>query len=76
MPNSDGTTAQPFFVWVRGPTGPRPQKWAELNFGTGNWRLRTLIAWQPIGTDEFSQPLENLARAYPPEKCRYRNSEL
>jgi hypothetical protein len=63
MFDQDGTIERPFFVWVRGLSGLRPQKWSELNPGLRIRRnMNLVVAWQPITTEEFHWPLEQLAQ--------------
>jgi hypothetical protein len=76
MSDYDGTIEQPFFVWVRGLQGPEPQKWYELDFGINNWKKTVVIAWQPLSDKQLSLPIDDLMQLYPPEKCRYKATDL
>lgn len=56
---------QCYFVWVRGLRGPAPQKWAELDFGVGDWKKRYVIAHYALTQDDAKRTLDELARLYP-----------
>ena len=55
-----------YLVWVRGLEGPEPQKWAELDFGIGEWRRPQVLAWRELPDEERGLSLSQLARRYPP----------
>ena len=55
-----------YFVWVRGLSGPEPQKWAELDLGVGNWKKRCILISYPLNEAESSRPIDQLRRLYPP----------
>ncbi len=54
-----------YFVWVRGLSGPEPQKWAELDFGVGDWKKRYVLVSYPLNEAESSLSLDQLCRLYP-----------
>ena len=57
-----------YLVWVRGLDGPEPQKWAELDFGVGEWKRPLVMAFRELSGDERQLPLSALARRYPPPR--------
>ncbi len=57
-----------YLVWVRGLDGPEPQKWAELDFGVGEWKRPQVLAFRELSEEERSLPLSALARRYPPPR--------
>lgn len=70
----DSTSAQPFFVWVRGPRGPEPQKWSQLDFGLHNWKRRLVLAWQPLSHEQYRLSIDDLVRLYPTDKCSHKSA--
>ncbi len=63
--NSD--VAVGYFVWVKGLRGPQPQKWAELDFGVGEWMKRSgyVLSYFPLTPSEARLSLNELANLYP-----------
>jgi len=57
-----------YFVWVRGLEGPEPQKWAELDFGVGEWKRSLLLAYLELPETERHLSCSMLARRYPPPR--------
>lgn len=54
-----------FFVWVRGIRGPQPQKWAEIDYGIGEWRKKYILAYHMLSQKEDDMQLDQLAILYP-----------
>lgn len=57
-----------YFVWVRGLSGPEPQRWASLDFGINGWKRELVLAYRRLEPDERGLPLAALARRYPPPR--------
>jgi hypothetical protein len=57
-----------YFLWVRGLSGPEPQKWTELDFGIGGWKRETVLAYRELAEEERHLPLSALASRYPPPR--------
>ena len=58
-----------YFLWVRGPHGPEPQAWAELDFGVGEWKRAQVLVWRELRGDERALGLSALAQRYPPPRA-------
>jgi hypothetical protein len=54
-----------YFVWVRGLREPQPQKWAQMDYGIGNWKKYQILAYHPLSDEEQRLSLNELAKHYP-----------
>jgi len=55
-----------YFVWVRGLTGPEPQKWAALDFGIDDWKRTQILAYSELSEEDRHLSLATLASRFPP----------
>ena len=55
-----------YFVWVRGLSGPEPQKWAALDFGIDDWKRAQVLTYCELSEDDRHLSLAVLAGRYPP----------
>lgn len=62
----DGVLEKAYFLWVRTPRGPRPQKMVELDWGQYDWLQAHVIGLYPLSAEEIDDPLDELAKRYPP----------
>lgn len=64
-----GDIRRPHFVWIKGPNGPQPQKWGELDYGVGNHK-RADVVGSPVELSDVmaALPLDELAKLYPAPK--------
>jgi len=54
-----------YLVWVRGLSGPEPQKWTALEFGIDNSRQSQVLAYRELSREERALSLATLAERYP-----------
>ena len=68
MVNRAGRDEAAYFVWVRGLSGPEPQRWASLDFGINGWKRELVLAYRALEAHERGLSLAALARRYPPPR--------
>jgi hypothetical protein len=73
--------AQMYFVWIRGASGPQPQKWSEDCLSGRSERLVHVISKQSISDSDALLSLQDLAETFPPpardtDQQRYRLTQI
>jgi hypothetical protein len=59
-----------YLVWVRGLTGPEPQKWTALDFGINDWKRAQILAYSELSEEDRHLSLTALASRFPPPPVR------
>jgi hypothetical protein len=70
-----------YFVWIRGVSGPQPQKWSEDCFNVRPEKLALVICKQSISDSDAWLSLQDLAEKFPPpardtNQQRYRLTQI